>query len=386
MVIIIAPHLKYPLRNGGDIYIDRIACNLSKYKTVVYILSSDLLVKYVNGYRQEESFFKNKMRTKTIAAARTVLFRSHYLLEKFITKPYREKAIELMDEFPESSLIFSFIVSSELNIYNKKAVIITHNNEIEMYRNHQITAINFLQKELAKLSEKWLWNFLSRNKPNYIFAHITEKEKNDFEKLLPNSQNITIQAGVESKEIPLLNPWTGIIRLLFCGSLSVKMNLDALSYFQKIYWPIIKENLGNNVEMVVAGSDPSTKIKKICNSENWSLYPNISDIELNLLYNKCTFGILPFPYTTGAKIKLLNNLSAGLPVIATKNMIFMPDQEFFPNLYSNEPDEWVQHLRKFIKKGTDTSMRTICQKFASQFSWEKIVFEADRELRFFGFY
>lgn len=384
MIIIIAPHLMYPPHNGGDIYIERLGCYLSKYRDIVCILGENALTYYETGTLINQYPFINKSRTKTSAAIRALIFRNHYLIEKFLTKSYRENAKKLIRDHPDATIIYSFIVTTQLNLTAKRAVVITQNDEVEIYQKQKQTTNNFFQKATAELSEKWLLNFLQRGKDKYTFAHITQADQFAYEKMMPGHQSIIIPPGVDVYGFPKIESWNGKIKLLYCGSLSVKMNLDALLYFKETFWPLIKEYFEEDVEMTVAGSKPTGSIKKLCADENWELCPDVSDEDLWRLYNRSTFGVLPFPYTAGAKIKLLNNLAAGLPVLATTNMKILPDQDFYPNLYSDEPVEWLFHIQKFQEIGMDRAKRIACQEYASQYSWDKIMAKVSEDLTKLG--
>jgi len=101
------------------------------------------------------------------------------------------------------------------------------------------------------------------------------------------------------------------------GSLGVKINLDAIEFFKKDFYPLLKAGLGGDLEVLVVGSNPSDNVSRLCRDLGWMLYPDVSDEELTRLYRTSTFSILPFRYTTGSKLKLLQSLANGVPCLAT---------------------------------------------------------------------
>ena len=140
----------------------------------------------------------------------------------------------------------------------------------------------------------------------------------------------------------------------------------------------------SKIEFMVAGSNPSSSVQELANREQWPLFANLDDTELHALYQKANFAVLPFPYTTGAKLKLLNSMVHGLPVLGTKNMLSLPQQDFSPNYYSDSPTDWSKHLSKFISAGVSESDKKKCQDYASQFSWRKIIEEFEEQLKSSG--
>lgn len=384
-LIILAPHLKYPPRNGGDIYVEKIGRNLSLVRGQATILGADTVTNYQNGEIIDQQAFQNDFRTKSWAVIRTLVLNSHYLFEKFITNAFRQKARDLVLENPEAVIIYSFISSASLELTMKPAIILTHNDEISWFRDQFQFSNNPLQKITARISENWIKKFLQKHAKDFFFVHITESDYQSHKQWMPRHNGFVVPAGVDiQKKFSSDMPWDGIIRLLFVGSLSSKMNYDALVFFQKRFWSVLKNEFEEKIEMTVLGSQPSSGVRQLCQRENWKLLADASEEELHAQYGRAIFSILSFPYTNGAKLKLLNALAAGLPVLATTNMKMFPGQEFAPNLYSDEPQEWLNHLRKFNATGVSQWQRAYCQQYASQYTWGKIVATMDKKLRELG--
>jgi len=80
-IIFIAPHLEYPPRNGGDIYIERLGRHLSSLRKVI-ILAKNKQISYKGKAIVQEIPFPNEVRSKILAAIRTVGRQSHYLHHK----------------------------------------------------------------------------------------------------------------------------------------------------------------------------------------------------------------------------------------------------------------------------------------------------------------
>ena len=386
-IIVLAPHLEYPTRNGADIYIERLSCYLSAYRVPVYILGLNTLTSYVMGANISQSYFSNRLRTKTWAAIRTLALRSHYLIEKFLTSAYRKKAKELVQENPEAIIVYSFISSCSLELEKKSSIIVTHNDEIAFYRKQRVITKNPLQKLVASFSEKWLVSFLDKSMNDNVYVHITDADQKAYSNYIAQHRSIIVPAGAEYRHpVILAHPLDKTIHLLFCGSLSVKMNQDALLFFKDKFWGLLKGYFNEDIDIWIAGSHPTPSVVNLCKNQGWALHPDICDDDLYSLYEAATFGILPFEYSDGAKIKLLNCLAAGLPVLATNSVKTMPEQDFPPNLFSNDPNKWLEHLQKYRETSNDIlSGRIACQQFALQYSWQKIAENLDSDLISMGF-
>ena len=60
--IIFAPHIEYPTRNGGDIYVDRFGCYLSKHMRPVKIVGAKTITTYKNSKIVEQQVYPNQPR------------------------------------------------------------------------------------------------------------------------------------------------------------------------------------------------------------------------------------------------------------------------------------------------------------------------------------
>ena len=379
-VIILAPHLEYPTRNGSDIYVDRLGRYLSKFRQPVFIVGARTVNTYAQGEMIEQQAFHNQPRAKTIAALRTILFRSHYLYEKFLTGKFREKAGEIFQAHPDALLIYSFLFTFALNLPSNRQIVLTHNDEMLYYQSRIDHTRNPLAKLTGRLSQKWILRLLRNMDVDTILAHITGEDCKGYRQIIPGHRYCIIPGGVEIDPLPESKPWDGKVRLMFCGSLSVNMNNDALNYFASRFYPEIKDAFKDELEIWIAGSNPTSNVEDLCRNNGWKLFPNLPDDELKEKFHQATFSVLPFQYSTGAKIKLLNSLSEGLPVLATRNMLLYPDQEFPPNLYSEDVKAWVEHIRLFAAKGITDTQKKACQQFTRQFSWNTIARETDKLL------
>jgi glycosyltransferase involved in cell wall biosynthesis len=350
----------------------------------VIIVGTDIIVEYQAGMVTQKQYFLNNSRTKTWAAVRTLMFRSHYLAEKNLTNGFQRKARELLLENPEALIFYSLISTASLELSTGRAIVITQNDEIAWFQSRSLYSTNPLQKLTARISERWIKKFLVNKAKDYVFIHITEKDHQAYKQWLPEHKGFVVPAGVDMPQGSRQVPFHGKISLLFVGSLSVKMNYDALVFFGKLFWPVLLREFPKRIEVIVVGSQPSNQVRQLCQREGWQLIPDISDEGLQLQYTQADFAIIPHSYTHGAKLKLLNSLAAGLPVLATTNMCLLPHQDFHPNLYSDNPLEWRDHLRKFAEKGVSLQQHIDCQQFASRYTWEKIAAGMDRQLRRLG--
>jgi glycosyltransferase involved in cell wall biosynthesis len=158
--------------------------------------------------------------------------------------------------------------------------------------------------------------------------------------------------------------------LLFVGALGIRMNYDALAHFSRRFWPGLRRRFGDQVSVTVAGSNPLPEVRAICAEMGWALKANVSEVDLERLYETASFSILPFSYATGAKLKLLGSLARGVPVLATTSVSPQADLVVEPSLMSDEPENWVARAVEVRRTGINHDVRQRMRHIAEQNSWE----------------
>jgi glycosyltransferase involved in cell wall biosynthesis len=211
---------------------------------------------------------------------------------------------------------------------------------------------------------------------DFVFFHVSRADQEGYLKRFPDHRSYMVPVGVD--EVPCELSWRedlappGKVRFLFVGSLGVKINLDAIEFFKKDFYPLLKAEVGGDLEVLVVGSNPSAKVSRLCKDMGWMLYPNVSDEELTRLYRTATFSILPFRYATGSKLKLLQSLANGVPYLATHVLRDQVEEVMYPCLISSEPEEWLHHIKRVRGEGISNDVRIALMDEARRCSWTSV--------------
>lgn len=375
--LVIAPHLLYPTRNGGDILIDRRWAEFSRFVPYVDIIGNCTVTRYIDGRMKAQRKFDNSSVSKREATVRTILGRSHYLLEKYLSDEFKTVSLKYLRDQEYSTIVFSLISTASLyeslpKVAGRLYCVETQNDEIKWFENLMASSRNPAAKLAAFFSKRWLKSFLIKYSDAFLYVHVSVADREGYLQLLPHHRSIVAPVGVDIENIK--HHWgpDEKVRLVFIGSLSVRMNLDALGVFRDEFWPAMRDSFGDTVEVVVAGSNPSSGVKALCNESGFKLYPDVTNEKLQELFSSATFSILPFHYVTGGKLKLLKSLSYGVPFLSTLEMADQIDKLLFPCLTSNTPMEWVSRVAEVMKDGIGANAREELVEYSRRFSWHKI--------------
>lgn len=386
--LLLAPHLEYPPHNGADIVVVEHAQALSTRLPRVDVVAAGETVTYEAGAATSRQPFGGGMRGRKAAVARTVLRRSHYLLEKFVTPSFRREVRQLLER-PEYGLVWhSYLVTASVVGFpdpGRAHLVFTHNDEFEWFETLRASTTNPLGKAAASASLRWLYTYGAAHTDDFGLLHITPEDHAGWDRRVPGYRAAVVPAGVALRGAPALDVPPGApVRFLFAGTLGVRMNLDALAHFADRYAPALRARLGSALNVAVVGSSPGDEVRALCDREGWLLRPDVSEDEMDARFRAATFSLLPFPYATGTKLKLLKSLSYGVPVLATSAVGARPDLLAPPSLVSDDPDAWADHVAALQARGIDGEDRQRLRALAASHSWgtsADLVLDAARSWR-----
>jgi GT2 family glycosyltransferase len=101
--------------------------------------------------------------------------------------------------------------------------------------------------------------------------------------------------------------------IVFIGGFRHPPNVDAVKWFVKDIWPLVRER-GIDGQFIIVGSDVPHEIAEL--RESGVLVKGFVQ-ELGDVFNSCRISVAPLRYGAGLKGKVISSLSYGVPVVAT---------------------------------------------------------------------
>ena len=129
----------------------------------------------------------------------------------------------------------------------------------------------------------------------------------------PHINTMVLPNGVDTKEIQPLPMDTSENSILFVGNLSYLPNEDGVLYFYQDIFPIIVKHIPN-LHVYIVGLNPSEKIKKL---ESKHIHVTGSVPDLLPYYKRCTACIIPLRAGGGTRLKILEAMAYGRPIVST---------------------------------------------------------------------
>lgn len=104
---------------------------------------------------------------------------------------------------------------------------------------------------------------------------------------------------------------------LFHGNLSVEENnASAIWLINKVFIP-----LGKEVRFIIAGKNPSQKLKALCSETGVTLISNPTEKEMTLLVQQSRVHVFHSDQPTGVKLKLINAIQSSGHLIVNEKMV-----------------------------------------------------------------
>jgi glycosyltransferase involved in cell wall biosynthesis len=111
------------------------------------------------------------------------------------------------------------------------------------------------------------------------------------------------------------------LQALFVGSLNVQQNVKAITFLLKDVLPKIRAKCQGKVKLAIAGSSPSRHVYKMATKSSVKLIASPSTEALRDLYAGSHVFLSPVKGGSGFKVKNLDALRHGLPVIASRDSL-----------------------------------------------------------------
>jgi glycosyltransferase involved in cell wall biosynthesis/Flp pilus assembly protein TadD len=153
-----------------------------------------------------------------------------------------------------------------------------------------------------------------QNWPHYPLRFtVSDLDRQYLTQYAPNGTTLTVPNGVDTSTIQSF-PDQPLQRILFIGTMSYYPNIDGATYFAAEILPLIWEK-DPNIEFWIAGAQPPEAITDLANHPKIKVIANPED--MTEVARQCCMTIVPLRIGSGTRIKILQSLAMGLPIVST---------------------------------------------------------------------
>lgn len=227
--------------------------------------------------------------------------------------------------------------------HNLPAILTHHNIESELMSRRASVEKNpiarlYLSREVKKLI-KYEKSQCGLFDVNIVMSEI------DGMKLLEFSNNVVTSVIPNGADLEYFVPIIGLETnaVIYTGGMNMYANADAVTYFIKQIWPLIKEKCTDAIFYVI-GQDPTKEIIEIAKSDSSIKVLGYVD-DVRPYVAKAAVYVVPLRVGGGTRLKVLDALSQGKAIVSTSlgcEGIVVTDQENI--VIADSPDDFAREV------------------------------------------
>jgi len=125
-----------------------------------------------------------------------------------------------------------------------------------------------------------------------------------------------VDNGIDRSYFEAVRPEGDPNRILFLGSLNWQPNLDAIEWLLDRIFPAVVASAPSGRLSIVGSNPPEALVRKVATLPNVELHADVADVRPYLA--RCGLMVVPLRIGGGSRIKILEALACGVPVVSTR--------------------------------------------------------------------
>ena len=219
-----------------------------------------------------------------------------------------------------------------------------HNIESEAMRRYSASVKSPIHRLYSAVTARRLAALEARTL-RQAFGHLvcSERERAELHRVAPDARVAVIENGVDTR---FFEDGAGFStsrrRIVFVGSMSYHANVEAAVSFARGVWPLIRERFPL-WRLTLVGSDPAPAVRALGREPNVEVTGTVADVRP--YYREALAVIAPLRIGGGTRLKILEAMAAGVPVVSTtlgaEGLAVSPDVNI---LIADQDEDWLLWL------------------------------------------
>lgn len=323
----ISPVFPWPLNGGAEIRIFYILRELSRAGYEVMLLAiahkpcepGDL--EALKPYCVDLNVITVKNRSRPQAALKVLLSLKSYGVAKLENPEFRQAIAQALQKDYEILWVHFMETLAhvpQIHLWERRPFVVLdqHNADERFWETYAREGSPWVRL-FAKFNLWQLRRFQASvlNQVDVVLS--VSKEDADFTQARltnPATQVWIVPNGVDTERLRPLGTAERMNRIVFCGAMDVLMNIDAVNWFARRMFPRVREAVPD-AEFRIVGRNPNSKVKALASLPGVRVIGQVEDVRP--YYAEAKVAVAPFRYGGGTKLKVLEAMALGVPVVAT---------------------------------------------------------------------
>lgn len=217
-----------------------------------------------------------------------------------------------------------------------------HNIESEAMHSHGATMDSWARRHYARLTARRL-EATERDLLHHLHGHLvcSERERLKLLALAPSARIEVVDNGVETAYFAQPQP-VNPRRIVFVGTMSYHPNREAAISFSRQVWPRIHQS-HPDWHLSLVGATPPTDVQALAQIPGVEVTGTVPDVRP--YYQDALAAVVPLRSGGGTRLKILEAMAAGVPVISTalgaEGLDALPGEHY---LSAEQDTDWLPAL------------------------------------------
>lgn len=321
-ILFLTQLLPYPLNSGGKITI---------FKTLEFLAQNHEVDLVCHSWSRQdwshEAMFRRMVREFVMLDLKRKSPLPHLLLQNLSGKPYfvfrdvsraMETAVRRQIQKNTYDLIYTdiFMMPYVTPEFPGKTILEKLNVEAELVSRYRSLLGNPLVKMLLSIEAENLWRFeLASSASVDLTITLTEKDKQSLVNRGAEGRKITvIPPAAKIDDIQPVEPDLSSRDIVHIGTGHWPPNVDGLLWFAREVFPQVVRVVPD-ARLKIVGKEPPRRIRRLHDGKQTLVFGYVED--LDEIYRQTGVFIVPLRMGGGIRIKILEALAQGLPVVTT---------------------------------------------------------------------
>ena len=328
-VLQFAPRVCWPLDTGAKLRNYHLARVVSQRADVSLLAFADHLPLATestsaleNIYKQVDAIPRDSAYTST-KLVRGLLGRTPLPVLNYTTSPMKRFLEHLLNQQDFDIIQFESIhLMSYLAIVreaSKRPVVVCdwHNVESELMQRYSQREPGLLRRAYASRTARLMSEF-EKHALRDFDAHIavSQRDADRLRAINPDARIFVIENGVDTNFYSDLGTHHESLarRIVFVGSMDYHANIDAAVNFAREVWLQLRARRPELVFTIV-GKDPAPEVRELAQIPGVEVTGTVDDVRP--FYRDASAAVVPLKVGGGSRLKILEAMAAGVPVIST---------------------------------------------------------------------
>jgi sugar transferase (PEP-CTERM/EpsH1 system associated) len=309
-----------------------------------------------------------------------------YAVGKYRSRAYRRRVKVLLARDAFDLLVCDFLVPA-VNLPHRlpcPAVIFTHNVESEIWRRHVETEANVFKRALYRTQHQRMLRFEGRTLERFDgVLVVSDADRDTFARIYPRSLRApahVVPTGVDTEFFTPSSSPSASRRLVFSGSMDWLPNEDAMVFFCREVWPLIRaEEAG--VTLSIVGRAPTPTVLKLGKEPGIQVTGGVDDVR-SYIADAAVY-IVPLRIGGGTRLKIFEAMAMSKAVVSTTvGAEGLPVENGEHVLLADDPQSFARAVVGLIR---DVDRRRQLESAAralvvDRYDWSAVAVELDQAL------